>query len=97
MMQERMGQFEDAVFDYTAALPLLRVKGEIMVDSIFNRGYCYRQERGFPLTSVRVAATSKKTSVNDFVCYWAALLKAGKSLDCYELVQGSLLSPRNYL
>lgn len=42
MLQERMGQFFEAVLDYTAALPLLTASGNVFADCLFNRGYCYR-------------------------------------------------------
>lgn len=42
MLQERMGLFEDAVIDFTAALPLLKASGEITSDCLFNRGYCHK-------------------------------------------------------
>jgi len=41
-IQERMGEFYEAIMDYTAALPLLKASGGVLSECIFNRGYCHR-------------------------------------------------------
>jgi hypothetical protein len=45
MIRERMGEYYEAVLDYTAAMPILKQKGAPTFECVFNRGYCYRYER----------------------------------------------------
>ena len=41
----RMGEYADAVFDFSAAVAPLKEAGEPTLECIFNKAYCHRQSR----------------------------------------------------
>ncbi|KAG2482512.1 hypothetical protein HYH03_018557 [Edaphochlamys debaryana] len=42
MLLERLGRYQEAIDDYSSALPLLKAAGRPLFEGLFNRGYCYK-------------------------------------------------------